>query len=164
MKVYLFIPCHQFQCTEWPLWWSYLTQHLIPIFLIKLPAKYMLEGSLRSIRRTGIWPAIYAHRNTALALGNSSDFCSLHFFVCFFLLFLPLRAQKCLYQGIIPRQEFQGCDTAIVSCRARKEMPSWERSAVKTLLNSHEPSIEDSHYLVQTSFILLCVVALVTAG
>lgn len=52
---------------------------------------------------------------------------SLHFSVCFFLLFLPLRAQKCLYQGIIPRQEFQGHDTAIVSavletkCRAGKE-------------------------------------------
>jgi len=40
---------------------------------------------------------------------------SLHFCVCFILLFLPLRAQKCLRQGITPRQEFQGCDTAFVS-------------------------------------------------
>lgn len=51
----------------------------------------------------------------------------LHSCVFFSLLFLPLRAQKCLYQGIIPGQEFQGYDTAIVSavlekkCRAGKE-------------------------------------------
>lgn len=51
---------------------------------------------------------------------------SLHF--CFLLLlFLPLRAQKCLYQGIIPRWEFQWYGTAIVSavlekiCQAGKE-------------------------------------------
>lgn len=52
---------------------------------------------------------------------------SLQLCVFFSLLFLPLWAQKYLYQGIIPGQEFQGYDTAIVSavlqekCRAGKE-------------------------------------------
>lgn len=46
---------------------------------------------------------------------------SLQFCVFFSLLFLPLRAQKCLYQGIIPGQEFQDYDTAIVNAMLEKK-------------------------------------------